>query len=178
VQFAAIRGAVFDDANHNAARDAGEAGVAGVTVFIDANQNGTLDSGEPSAVTDGDGSYVIGGLGGGSFLVREVPPAGTRRTTSVSPVVAQLGENADGPVFGNVKISAVPLNFAYLLSLAQHYDQSATFATGDLNDDGQVNFDDLLLLAQHYGRPLTLAAGAKASLRHRLKFMALSGRAR
>jgi ELWxxDGT repeat protein len=48
----------------------------------------------------------------------------------------------------------VPLDFSYLLTLAQNYGKSGTFSSGDLNDDGQVNFDDLLLLAQNYGHPL------------------------
>lgn len=47
------------------------------------------------------------------------------------------------------------MDFNYLLTLAQHYNQPGTFATGDLNDDGRVNFDDLLILAQNYGHPLT-----------------------
>lgn len=43
-----------------------------------------------------------------------------------------------------------PLDFSYLLLLAQHYGQPATFAADDLNADGFANFDDLLLLAQNY----------------------------
>jgi hypothetical protein len=62
------------------------------------------------------------------------------------------------PVFGDVQASTVPMDFVYLLTLAQHYGQSGTFATGDVTGDGKVNFDDLLLLAQNYGHPLPAAA--------------------
>src|SRR5205823_2069528 len=39
-KYATLSGGVFRDANHNGLRDAGEAGLAGATVFIDANNNG------------------------------------------------------------------------------------------------------------------------------------------
>lgn len=48
------------------------------------------------------------------------------------------------------------VNFADLLTLAQHYGQPGTLSDGDLNDDGQVNFSDLLILAQNYGRMVAL----------------------
>jgi hypothetical protein len=62
----------------------------------------------------------------------------------------------------NYQITALPLpgdanadgtvNFADLLTLAQHYGASqATWRIGDFNNDGRVGFDDLLLLAQNYG---------------------------
>lgn len=44
------------------------------------------------------------------------------------------------------------VNFADLLTLAQHYGQSnAAWENGDFNFDGTVNFADLLALAQNYG---------------------------
>jgi hypothetical protein len=45
------------------------------------------------------------------------------------------------------------VTFTDLLSLAQHYGQTAgaTHAGGDANYDGKVDFSDLLLLAQRYG---------------------------
>ncbi|HLA86189.1 MAG TPA: proprotein convertase P-domain-containing protein, partial [Thermoguttaceae bacterium] len=39
-----IQGSVFNDANANGRKDAGEAGLAGQTVFLDANHNGVLDT--------------------------------------------------------------------------------------------------------------------------------------
>jgi hypothetical protein len=64
------------------------------------------------------------------------------------PLVVQPGDtNFDGVV-----------NFADLLTLAQHYGSvSAEWETGDFTGDRAVGFNDLLLLAQHYGH--TVGAG-------------------
>ena len=155
-----ISGSVFNDANHNGLQDPGESGLAGVTVYLDANNNGVLDPGEPSAVTGQNGTYTFAGLQSGAGVVREVLPAGWRRTTppadSATTVVHPALASA-GPVFGDVQVSTVPMNFDFLLTLAQHYGQQGTFATGDVTGDGQVNFDDLLLVAQNYGHSLPAA---------------------
>jgi hypothetical protein len=48
------------------------------------------------------------------------------------------------------------VNFADLLTLAQHYGQSgADWQTGDFFYTGSVNFADLLALAQNYGQEVT-----------------------
>lgn len=54
------------------------------------------------------------------------------------------------------------VDFADLLVLAQHYDQtSTTWLTGDFNADGSTDFADLVTLAQNYsaGVPATAQAG-------------------
>lgn len=43
------------------------------------------------------------------------------------------------------------VDFADLLTLAQHYGNEGSWSTGDFNGDGRVDFADLLLLAQNYG---------------------------
>jgi uncharacterized repeat protein (TIGR01451 family) len=59
---------VWSDANSNGARDAGEAGLGGVTVQLcyDANSNGILDTGEKTGCTTtttaADGSYLFTGV--------------------------------------------------------------------------------------------------------------------
>ena len=167
-----ISGTVFNDANHNGVQDPGEDGLAGVTVYLDANNNGLHDPGEPSVVTGSDGSYTFNGLVPGGATVRQVPPSGWRRTTPLTnsgSVLVHPAVASAGPLFGDVQISTVPMDFSYLLTLAQHYGQPGTFATGDVTGDGQVNFDDLLMLAQNYGHPLpsgtmTTAAADNSSL--------------
>jgi|GEM_PF-2736966 len=67
-----------------------EPGMAWVTVYVDLNNNGVKDAGEPSAVTSPDdpatpnvderGSYTISGLNAGTYIVREVVPAGYIQT--------------------------------------------------------------------------------------------------
>src|SRR5207237_591216 len=54
-----IHGLVFDDANHNHLRDAGEAGIPGVSVYVDVNRNDVADADEPRTVTDTDGVYAF-----------------------------------------------------------------------------------------------------------------------
>jgi len=56
------------------------------------------------------------------------------------------------------------INFADLLTLAQHYGQTnPSYSQGDVNFDGSVNFTDLLTLAQHYGQSLPGGAVAAAA---------------
>lgn len=165
----AVSGSVFDDLNHNGVRDPGESGFSGISV----------SAGGLTATTDADGNYLIAGLLPGAYAVAEQLPGGWARTTpllSAASVTVADGQTASGPVFGDVQISTVPLDFGFLLTLAQHYGQAGTFADGDLNGDDQVNFADLLILAQNYGHapPAGLAAGISAdtgveSLKRRLQ---------
>ena len=81
----AISGIVYFDANHSAARDAGESTLAGITVYLDTNNNGALDPSEPSAVSSADlfytpavdetGTYSFSHLPTGTYHVREIIPA-------------------------------------------------------------------------------------------------------
>ncbi len=77
---ATISGTVVDDANGNGARDSGEGGLAGVTVYADLNGNGQPDTGEPAVTSAADGSYAIGALKPGSYTVRQVTPSGRNCT--------------------------------------------------------------------------------------------------
>ena len=82
----------WNDANGNAERDPGEAGLAGVTIYADLNNNGQLDATEPSTVTTADipetdfdeaGLYTLDGLRAGDYVIREVVPDGFRQTFPV-----------------------------------------------------------------------------------------------
>lgn len=69
-QFGSIGDRVWVDANSNQVQDAGEPGLAGVTVFLDINGDGVHQTnGEPYAVTDANGYYGIGGLCTGTYTV-------------------------------------------------------------------------------------------------------------
>ncbi len=74
----ALAGIVFNDLNANGVKDTGEAGLAGIKVYLDTNNNGKLDAGEPVATTDSTGKYVFVTLNPGTYVVREVLPAGYR----------------------------------------------------------------------------------------------------
>ena len=160
-----ISGSVFADSNNDGVRQTGEGGIAGVTVYIDLNGSGKLDGSDPTTVTDSMGNYLFSGLPAGTYTVRQVIPNGEAATSPLGYsgiVTLANGQSAAGPVFGDVLVSAVRLDFAYLVKLARNYGLPGTFATGDLNGDGKVDFRDLVILARNYGKSLSLAAADAA----------------
>ena len=72
-----IRGAVFVDANRNGRREAGEVGLAGVSVELRLPNQSVLRS----AVTNSQGAYSFEGLPPGRYVVVEIDPAGHTSTT-------------------------------------------------------------------------------------------------
>jgi hypothetical protein len=93
---ATIAGRVFDDANGNYVRGAGEGGLASWIVFIDADGDGSFDADtERHAATLADGSYQVTGLASGTYLLRAVPKAGWRMTGPgiVGRWIVTVGEN-------------------------------------------------------------------------------------
>lgn len=158
-----ITGSAFNDASNTGVESPGDPPMAGITVYIDANNDGVLDPGDPTATTDANGNYTFSDSQPGSYTVRENLPSGWRRTTPIdSQLIVRVlfGGTAAGPTFGNVQISTVSLGFDYLITVARHYGQAGTFATGDLSGDGKVDFADLVLLARNYGHPLAGSAAA------------------
>lgn len=91
-QGTSLRGTVFNDANRDSARNAGEAGLAGVTVFVDANGNGVFDPGETFTTTAADGSYTLP-VPAGNNLISIVPPTGYVLTTPASRPVTGAATN-------------------------------------------------------------------------------------
>jgi len=75
-----IAGTVFNDANADAMRQAGEGGLAGWEVYADLNNNGRLDPGEPTAWTDAQGNYRLSNLAAGNYIIRALPRIGWRQT--------------------------------------------------------------------------------------------------
>src|SRR5205814_8639106 len=76
-----VSGTKWNDLNNTGVFDGGEPGLSGVTVFVDYNDNGTLDGGEPSTTTLANGTYTINNVTPGSYIVREVVPAGFTQTS-------------------------------------------------------------------------------------------------
>ncbi|MHC4753202.1 MAG: hypothetical protein ACYTFW_25470, partial [Planctomycetota bacterium] len=76
-ELATKSGVKFHDLDGDgAAREAGEPGLTGWTIYVDYNDNGTLDALEPFATTTADGSYTITNILPGTWKVREVAQAG------------------------------------------------------------------------------------------------------
>ncbi|GAA2658384.1 conserved repeat domain-containing protein [Actinosynnema pretiosum] len=108
-----LAGSVYVDANGNGLRDAGEDGVAGVTVTL----TGTDDTGADvnrTALTEADGSYLFDGLLSGTYAITETQPAGyldgidapgTAGATvtppdSLTAIDLAAGDDATGYTFG------------------------------------------------------------------------------
>jgi protocatechuate 3,4-dioxygenase beta subunit len=70
---------VFNDANNNGLRDAGDAGIVGATVnlYVDNNNDNIADGAAIATTTTGaDGFYTFENLGPGNYIVGVVTPAG------------------------------------------------------------------------------------------------------
>ncbi len=101
-----ITGTLWKDANGNGLKDTGDSGFSGWRVFIDTNKNGVFDTGENSVLSDSSGNYTFKTLAAGSYRVREVAPAGWRRTTPSSgyfDLSVASGATASGKNFGNTQ---------------------------------------------------------------------------
>jgi SdrD B-like domain/Domain of unknown function DUF11 len=87
---ATIRGAVFNDRNGNGSRDAGEAGVSGVTVKV----------GAFSAVTNAQGEYLLLVTADTHVVTLELPAGFIATTPSSRSVTVALREDASLEAFG------------------------------------------------------------------------------
>ena len=76
-----ITGTVFEDDNLNGAKDPGEHGLTGWTMFVDTNGDGLQAATEPTALTDADGDYFLTGIPSGPATVYEVPVGALRPVT-------------------------------------------------------------------------------------------------
>ncbi len=91
-----LLGVVYNDANANGNRQAGEAGIPGITVFIDANNSGVVDAGDTVTTTNEHGAYVFTNVAPGQKLVRAVvnsPLVQTAPVPGVGRVVTLTGSS-------------------------------------------------------------------------------------
>ena len=96
---ATIVGIAFNDLNGDGVQDGGETGLGGVQVYLDSNNNGVFNTGEPSTITDPTGAYSFSGLAAGTYVVRELAPAGDVQTAPPATSVATT-ETFDGIAAG------------------------------------------------------------------------------
>jgi hypothetical protein len=98
----AIGGLKFDDVNGNGVQDAGEAGVAGVTINLLAASGGALLA---TTTTAADGTFGFADVNPGDYQVAEVVPDGFEQTlpggAGMVPVTVIAGQTAGGVLFGN-----------------------------------------------------------------------------
>src|SRR6266508_2047658 len=106
-----ISGIKFNDVDGDGIYDAGEAGLAGWTIFIDSNNNGQLDAGEASTVTDATGAYSFSvtpdadksDVDNDPYIIREVNQAGwTHTSADPAPILITAADPTETNVnFGN-----------------------------------------------------------------------------
>lgn len=109
-EVSSISGMVFNDLNANGKFDAGEPGLAGVTVFLNNDNSGQLNN-NPSTTTDADGRFYFGGLASGSYTVMQVLAANHGLTQTTTAAAVTVGSGAPPNVtIGDVLTSPlVPL---------------------------------------------------------------------
>jgi hypothetical protein len=97
-----VTGTVFNDADGNGVRSAGEAGIAGAVVFLDLTGDNVADAGEPAAVTAADGSYTFADAPTGTYAVRQVgTPAFAQTTANPNGILVTDGASLAGGDFGD-----------------------------------------------------------------------------
>jgi hypothetical protein len=104
-----ISGNVFRDTDGDGVWDYNDVTESGWTIYLDSNNNGALDAGEPFNVTDSGGGYQIGGLGFGTFIVREVARSGYTQTRPANGSYSVTFNNlafANSKDFGNKPATA------------------------------------------------------------------------
>lgn len=98
-----LTGYKFQDVDGDGIWDAGESGMAGVTIFIDADKDGILDAGERSTTTDANGQYTFYGVPLGTWQIDEVIPAGHTQTTGdfETATISTIGQIVTVDPIGN-----------------------------------------------------------------------------
>jgi uncharacterized repeat protein (TIGR01451 family) len=95
-----VSGTVREDAD---ADGAGDAPLAGRTVYADTDGDGALDAGEPQAASGGGGAYTLTGLLPGAHTIRQVLPAGWTQSAPAGghAVAVTSGSSASGRDFAS-----------------------------------------------------------------------------
>ena len=102
---ATVSGTTWDDVDGDGiGPEAGEAGLAGFTVWVDYDGDNAIDGGEPTATSATGGAYTITGVLAGTWTLRQAPN-GAYRCTQPSPctytVTLPSNGTTTGRSFGN-----------------------------------------------------------------------------
>ncbi len=155
-----ISGTIYQDNNDNGTLDAGEPGVAGVTVYVDAKNTGSYVSTDISTVTASDGTFTLQNVPTGSAVIRFVTPGGFIAITGGKTVTA--GTTVTGVNFGvfpdafagtagnyNYTVQAdartntlldILVNNVLTYSVTRSLLPALTFTLGGINNSLTVNF--------------------------------------
>jgi hypothetical protein len=133
---------------------AGEAGLAGWTVYIDSNtgetpDNNTLDTGEQSTVSDANGNYTLSGLAPGCYTVREVLMSGWNETQPT----------ADNDYEYQVPVGGVSCNTSIMKSITEFFVPPASALS---TDPTGMNFGNVAIVPPTFSS--SSSSGSKTSL--------------
>jgi hypothetical protein len=136
-----ISGVKFNDSNKNGVRDRGEPGLSGWTIQLK-TQDGKVKA---RAITSQNGSFIISGLGLGSYVLSEVQqPKWNQSAPKGSVYTFNLtGQSIKGKDFGNFRES----------NIAGKASGAASGATGTLSVEGTVYQDINLNGKKESGEP-------------------------
>jgi uncharacterized repeat protein (TIGR01451 family) len=128
---ASLSGYVYYDANDNGSKDAGESGIAGVTVTL----TGTNDLGPVNltTTTGADGSYQFSNLRPGTYTITETQPAGYLEGKNS---VGSLGGALSGDAFSSIGVGVGAQGTNYNFGEVKSASLSG-FVYYDANNNGQ-----------------------------------------
>jgi hypothetical protein len=140
-----IHGTEFDDLDGDHVRDAGEPGMAGVTVYVDLDRDDVMDDDEPRTVCGEDGSYSFTGLPPGAYVVRDFEPEDHEQTYPTTVGGILWPEGTSNPAVGNV----TPTSITTSLALGETFHQTVSLT---LPGSGALtNMVDVFLLFDDTG---------------------------
>src|SRR3984893_10757526 len=108
-----IAGSVWSDSNSNAARDAGEPGISGVTVILTGTDAGG-SAVSRTTTTSATGDFTFSDLLGGTYTITETQPVAYAQGVSIAGTVGGTPVSSD--VIGNIALPAGAPPTGYLFS--------------------------------------------------------------
>lgn len=139
---ATIRGAVFDDADGDHARDAGEKALGGWLVYLDQNQNRRRDPNEWWRTTDSAGRYTFAGLSPGTYYVAQELRAGFVQTAPVKANVSGASQFDIDVDFSDSSLTS--RQRSAFAAAARRWSQVIVGDLPDVREDGVV-IDDVYI---------------------------------
>ena len=138
MQRSSIDGTVYLDANNNAAKGAGEVGIAGVSMRLDGVDVYGNTITNLTATTDATGYYIFANRAPGTYTVSQVQPSGYIDGRETAGSVGGTATGATGDAISAIVLPANTISTGYLFGELQPASLSG-FVFTDLNNDARRN---------------------------------------